>query len=66
MRDYYEILENDLLCGGPSPIYRLTVAAEDIASEAEPGRFVNIYPPGGDLLLPRPIGIADVNGERVT
>jgi len=36
-----------------------------IALTATAGQFVNIYLPGGAMLLPRPIGIADVQGDNL-
>ena len=42
-------------------IFELVIASPDIALAATPGQFVNIYLPGGAMLLPRPISIAGVN-----
>ena len=42
-------------------IFELVIAATDITEAATPGQFVNIYLPGGAMLLPRPISIAGVD-----
>lgn len=36
----------------------------DLAAEARPGQFVGVYPKDKSTLLPRPISICEVNGER--
>ncbi|MDR1728423.1 MAG: dihydroorotate dehydrogenase electron transfer subunit [Acidobacteriota bacterium] len=40
---------------------RMTLHAPEVAREARPGQFVNLYPRDGRLLLPRPLGIADAD-----
>ena len=47
-------------------IMRLRFSAPEIADPATPGQFVNVYLPGGEMLLPRPISIADAQGGEVT
>ncbi|MBR2215206.1 MAG: dihydroorotate dehydrogenase electron transfer subunit [Selenomonadaceae bacterium] len=42
-------------------VFRLTVAAPEIAKTAKPGQFVQIKIPGGEVLLRRPLGVADVD-----
>ena len=50
---------------GGAGIYRLGIAAAGPGERlfgpgaARPGRFVNVYLPGGDKLLPRPLSICD-------
>ena len=47
-------------------IFELTFCSEKIASAAQAGQFVNLYLPGGDMLLPRPFGISNVENDNVT
>jgi len=49
-----------------SDITELRINAPEIADRAAPGQFVNVYLPGGELLLPRPIGIADARDDTIT
>ncbi len=35
-----------------------------LAAQAGPGRFIGVYPKNAGTLLPRPISICEVNGER--
>ena len=46
-------------------VFELQIVASEIAKAASAGQFVNIYLPGGDMLLPRPIGIADSTGDTL-
>jgi dihydroorotate dehydrogenase electron transfer subunit len=57
-----KIIKNEKLS---KDIYKLIIEAPQIAKTAQPGQFVNVYLPGGDLLLPRPFGIADAEGETI-
>jgi dihydroorotate dehydrogenase electron transfer subunit len=52
----YRIETNEQIA---NDVYRLVLCADAIAASAEAGQFVNIYLPGGDMLLPRPFGIAN-------
>ncbi|MCI8633245.1 MAG: dihydroorotate dehydrogenase electron transfer subunit [Lachnospiraceae bacterium] len=45
-------------------IYRMTLAAPDIAQTAQPGQFVNLYSDDKSKLLPRPISICDVDPKE--
>lgn len=47
-------------------VYRMTMDSPEIAQEARPGNFVHVRLPGTDLLLRRPLGIADADEERGT
>lgn len=47
-------------------IFELSFRSEQIAKAAVAGQFVNVYLPGGDMLLPRPFGISNVEDEIVT
>jgi dihydroorotate dehydrogenase electron transfer subunit len=42
----------------------LAYAPEDVPEEVRPGQFAGLYPPGGDLLLMRPISICRWDRER--
>lgn len=57
------ILENT----GIAPLVkRMLIHVPAIASAAKPGQFVHVRIPGGDLLLRRPLSIADVNVKSGT
>ena len=45
-------------------IYSMWINVGEIAREAVPGQFVSLYCTGGDLLLPRPISICEIQGEE--
>ena len=47
-------------------VYRMTVHCPGIAAQAQPGNFVQIRLLGGDILLRRPLGIADADAEKGT
>lgn len=47
-------------------IYSLVLSAEDIARDAVPGQFVNLYSRDGSRLLPRPISLCDIDAEQGT
>ncbi|MCL2353493.1 MAG: dihydroorotate dehydrogenase electron transfer subunit [Defluviitaleaceae bacterium] len=49
-----------------SDIYKMTLKTPQIAKGSKPGQFVMIYLDNGVNLLPRPISIADVDGENLT
>ena len=42
----------------------LAYAPEDLPEQVRPGQFAGLYPPGGDLLLMRPISICRWDRER--
>ena len=46
-------------------VFELCIAAPGIAGAATPGQFVNVYLSGGDMLLPRPLSIADCRGSEI-
>ena len=62
-RGKYGIIKNEDIIPG---IYELCVEAPEIAQGAAAGRFVNIYLPGGAMLLPRPVSIADARDGALT
>ncbi|MCL2493927.1 MAG: dihydroorotate dehydrogenase electron transfer subunit [Clostridiales bacterium] len=57
-RANYPILQNKQIADG---IFELMLEAPEMAAGATPGQFVNLYLPGGMLLLPRPVSIADAD-----
>ena len=58
-----QILENKSIC---QDIWQMTVACPEIARQAQPGMFVHIGIPRGELLLRRPISMADVDAAAGT
>ena len=44
-------------------IYKMTLSCPEIAKHAEMGQFLNIYLDKGEMILPRPISIQDVDKE---
>lgn len=57
------IIENEEIAGR---VYRMILEAPEAAPAAKPGQFVNLYPAGKDILLPRPVSICRVNGRTLT
>ena len=55
------IIKNEEIYAG---IYEMLLCAPDIVKEARAGQFVNLYTGQGDLLLPRPISICEINKEK--
>lgn len=49
-----------------SDIFSMTIFAPEIAQSIQPGQFAMLYLPNGELLLPRPISICDVEEDTVT
>lgn len=47
-------------------IFSLLVSAKEIAENAKPGQFVNLYSADGSKLLPRPISICEVDKAQGT
>ena len=45
-------------------IFSLWLQTEQVAGEAKPGQFINLYCQDGSRLLPRPISICEVNKEE--
>ena len=46
-------------------VYSLVVEDHELVKDAKPGQFVNLYTNDKSLLLPRPISICDVEGDRL-
>ena len=47
-------------------IYSMIIEAKDIAKEAKPGQFVDLYSADGSKLLPRPISLCEIDKEAGT
>lgn len=47
-------------------IFSMQLQAAEIATQAKPGQFVNLYSKDGSRLLPRPISLCEINGETGT
>jgi dihydroorotate dehydrogenase electron transfer subunit len=58
-----QIIENTRVGEG---LLRMRLRVPEIAAAAVPGQFVNLYVPDGRMILPRPLGIADTEGEEIT
>lgn len=58
-----EVLNNEQLDEG---VYRLTLRDAEIAKKATPAQFVNLYSPDPTAMLPRPFGVASVEGDTFT
>ena len=58
-----EVLNNEKLDEG---VYRLTLRDAEIAKKATPAQFVNLYSPDPTAMLPRPFGVASVEGDTFT
>jgi len=46
-------------------IFSMWIETKDIAANARPGQFVSIYSKDGSRLLPRPISICEIEGDRL-
>lgn len=46
-------------------IYSMYLDTEQIAKEAKPGQFISVYSRDGASLLPRPISICEIEGNRL-
>jgi dihydroorotate dehydrogenase electron transfer subunit len=62
-RHTVEIVDNRKLTDG---VYRLTFRDEYIAGHARPAQFVDVYSNDPTRLMPRPFGVAEVNGDEVS
>lgn len=57
-----EVVENQRIAEG---VYRLALRDGYIARTVKPGQFVNLYSPDPLKLLPRPFGVAQIEGDLV-
>lgn len=62
-RHTVEIVDNRMLADG---VYRLTFRDEFIAGHAKPAQFVDVYSNNPSRLMPRPFGVAEVDGDEVS
>ena len=60
-RKNYRIIENRMI---KPAIYEMLIQAPEIVDQAQPGQFVNLYCNDRSKLLPRPISICEVDGEK--
>ncbi len=49
-----------------SGVWKMELAAPEIARTARPGQFIQLYPPDGRNLLARPISLSSVSEKSVT
>lgn len=47
-------------------IYSMVLSAAEIAAQAKPGQFIDLYSADGSRLLPRPISICEINRQAGT
>ena len=48
-----------------SDVFSMWIQTKDIAKNARAGQFISVYSKDGSRLLPRPIGICEVEGDRL-
>jgi dihydroorotate dehydrogenase electron transfer subunit len=60
-KESYAIVSNACVADG---VFEMRIAAPEMAAGATPGQFVNLYLPGGAMLLPRPISIAGADADE--
>ncbi|WEV59955.1 dihydroorotate dehydrogenase electron transfer subunit [Bifidobacterium sp. ESL0728] len=58
-----EVIAASVLSDG---IYELVIRDPYVARTAEPAQFVNLYPSDARMVLPRPFGVAKIEGDDVT
>lgn len=61
-RENVKIVKQEKLAGD---VFSLWIETKDIAINARPGQFISIYSKDGSRLLPRPISICEINGNRL-
>lgn len=57
------ILKNECYIDG---IFDMVLSAPEIAELAQPGQFLNLYTGKGEMLLPRPISLCEINPKEGT
>ena len=62
---FYENVEIKNIGKLASDIYEMYICAPEVAKNAKPGQFVNIYINDESKLLPRPISICEVSGDEL-
>lgn len=58
-----EVIAASMLSEG---IYELVIRDSYVAATVQPAQFVNLYPADATMALPRPFGVAKVEGDDVT
>ena len=48
-----------------SDVFSMWIQTKDIAKNARAGQFISVYSKDGSRLLPRPISICEVEGDRL-
>lgn len=48
-----------------SDVFSMWIDTENIAKNAKPGQFISVYSKDGSRLLPRPISICEIRGDRI-
>ena len=61
-REQVEIIEQVKLA---DDIFSMWIATKDIAKNAKAGQFVSVYSNDGSRLLPRPISICEIDGDKL-
>jgi len=59
--EYGEIVENIKI---GSNAYKMTISLPKISGEAKAGQFVNVYTGLGEMILPRPISINEIDAQN--
>lgn len=58
-----EVLKNERVTG---EVFEMIIRVPEIAQEAKAGQFVNLYTGKGEMLLPRPISICEIDSQNGT
>ena len=61
-RENVTIISTSCLADG---VYEMWLKTEKIAGEARPGQFISVYSNDGSRLLPRPISICRIDGDKL-
>lgn len=61
-KEMVTIVSQDCLTDG---VYSMWIETEEIATHAKPGQFVSVYSNDGSRLLPRPISICAIEGNKL-
>lgn len=48
-----------------SDVFSMWIDTDNIAKNAKPGQFISVYSKDGSRLLPRPISICEIRGDRI-
>lgn len=60
-KEWCTVIDQEELTDG---IYSMWLQTEQIAGEAKPGQFISLYCRDGARLLPRPISLCEIDGEK--